>query len=108
MGVKMETLNSILAEELNRLRSLMENYEVELQKLPKGCFIGKEIRGNLYYYLNYRSGKKSIYKYLGRLSDKKISQIKNKIEQRKKIKNLYAEVKKNIIKLEKMTHEKKK
>lgn len=104
----METLSGILMEELNRLKSLKKNYEVELLKLPKGCLIEKEIKGHLYYYLNYRLDSKSIFKYLGKLNDKEISQIKNKIEQRKKLKSLCAQTRQNIIKIEKMTHEKKK
>jgi hypothetical protein len=98
----MDTLNSILQEELNRLKSLKENYEHELQKFPKGCFIEKKIKGNLYYYLNYRSGKKSVYKYLGKLDEKDVLLLKNKIEQRKKMKNLYIQTKKSIIKMEKI------
>lgn len=104
----METLNGILIEELNRLKSLKKSYEHNLCKLPKGCLIAKEIKGHLYYYLNYREGKKSIFKYLGKLGNEEISQIKNKIEERRKLKKLYMQVKKNIIKIEKMSHAKKK
>ncbi len=104
----METLNGILMEELDRLKNLKKIYEDSLSKLPKGCLIKKEIRGHIYYYLNYRSGKKSIFEYLGKLSDKEIYQIKNKIEERKKLKDLYIHTKKNIFKIDKMTHEKKK
>ena len=104
----METLNGILAEELSRLESLKKNYEHNLCKLPKGCLIEKEIRGHIYYYLNYREGKKSIFKYLGKLGNEEISQIKNKIEERGKLKRLYIQAKKNITKIKKMSHEKKK
>lgn len=104
----METLNGILIEELNRLKSLKKSYEYNLCKLPKGCLIAKEIKGHIYYYLNYREGKKSIFKYLGKLSDEDISQIKNKIEERRKLKGLYAQTKKNISKIEKMSYGKKK
>ena len=104
----METLNGILIEELNRLKSLKKSYEHNLCKLPKGCLIEKEIKGNIYYYLNYREGKKSIFKYLGKSGNEEISQIKNKIEERRKLKRLYIQTKNNIIKIEKISHEKKK
>lgn|GEM_PF-291112 len=100
----METLNGILTEELNRLKSLKKNYENNLGNLPKGCLIEKEIKGHPYYYLNYREGKKSIFKYLGKLSEEEISQIKNKIEERRKLKRLYIHAKNNITKIEKMSH----
>ena len=103
----METLNGILTEELNRLKSLKKNYEANLGNLPKGSLIEKEIKGHIYYYLNYREAKKSIFKYLGKLSDEEIFQIKNKIEERRKIKRLCIHAKDNIKKIEKMFHAKK-
>ncbi len=103
----METLNGILTEELNRLKSLKKHYEDNLGNLPKGSLILKEIKGHTYYYLNYREGKKGIFKYLGKLSDEEISQIKNKIEERRKIKRLYIHTKNNIMKIGKMSHAKK-
>jgi len=41
----MEILNGILKEELNRLKSLKNNYEHELNKLLKGSLVKKEIKG---------------------------------------------------------------
>jgi hypothetical protein len=52
-------------------------------------------------------GKKSIFKYLGKLSAEEIFQIKSKIEERRKIKRLYIHAKNNITKIEKMSHAKK-
>ena len=46
----MEILNGILKEELNRLKSLKNNYEHELNKLLKGSLVKKEIKGQVYYY----------------------------------------------------------
>jgi hypothetical protein len=104
----METLNGILAEELNRLKGLQKRYEHNLSKLPKGCLIEKVIKNQLYYYLNYREGKKSIFKYLGKLSNEDVSQIKDKIEERRKLKGLYTQTKRNISRIEKMSYGEKK
>jgi hypothetical protein len=98
----MEILNGILKEELSRLENLKKSYESKLSKFPKGSLIKKEIKGHIYYYLNYRERKKSIFKYLGKLDKEKISQIKLKIEERRRLRKLYIQVKNNIIKLEKM------
>lgn len=104
----MEVLNGILKEELSRLKNLKRSYENKLSKFPKGSLIKKEIKGHIYYYLNFRDGKKSVFKYMGKLSKEEISQIKNKIEERRKLRKLYIQVKNNIVKLEKMSHGKKK
>ena len=104
----MEILDGILKEELIRLRKLKKIYEHKLSKFPKGSLIKKEIKGHIYYYLNYRDGEKSIFKYLGKLKKEEISKIKNKIEERRKLRKLHTQTKKNIIKLKKISHEKKK
>lgn len=104
----MEILNGILKEELSRLKNLKKSHENKLSKFPKGSLIKKEIKGHIYYYLNYREGEKSIFKYLGKLDKEEISQIKLKIEERRKLRKLYIQVKNNIIKLEKMSYGKKK
>ena len=83
----MEILNGILKEELSRLENLKKSYESKLSKFLKGSLIKKEIKGHIYYYLNYRERKKSIFKYLGKLDKEKISQIKLKIEERRRLRN---------------------
>ena len=61
----MEVLESILKEELNRLRKLKKEYENKLKNSQKGSLIKKQIKGHEYYYLNYRENKKKVFKYLG-------------------------------------------
>ena len=102
----MEVLDGILKEELNRLNKLKKEYEDKLKKLPKGSLIKKEIKKNIYYYLNYRDGKKSVFKYLGKLDKEEISRIKNNIDERRKLRNLYIHTRENIKKLKKMSNEK--
>ena len=108
-GVKvMEIFDGIIEEELNRLKSLKRLYELELKSYIKGCLIKKNIKGHIYYYLNYRDNKKKVFKYLGKLSEDEVSDIKKKIEKRRNIKKLYIQVKKNIRRLEKISNGKKK
>ena len=98
----MKILNSVLSEELDRLNQLKKNYEIQIVKLPKGCLIKKNIKGNIYYYLNYRQEKKKIFKYIGKLSGKELENLLDKIEERRKLEKLNKQVKKDIEKLEKM------
>jgi hypothetical protein len=100
----MEIFDGIVEEELNRLKSLKKQYEHELSGYMKGCLIKKNIKGHIYYYLNYRDNKKKVFKYLGKLSEDKVSDIKKKIEKRRNIKKLYIQVKKNIRRLEKISN----
>ncbi len=98
----MKILNSVLNEELDRLNKLKKNYEKQIAKLPKGSLIRKNIKGNIYYYLNYRQEKKKIFKYIGKLSRKELENLLDKIEKRRKLEKLNKQVKKDIKKLEKM------
>lgn len=101
----MEILNGILKEELERLKKLKKSYERKISKLPKGSLVRKEIKGHIYYYLNYREGNKGIFKYLGKLNEKELEELKKKISERRKLRGLYIQVKRNINKLGKMLHE---
>jgi len=91
----MKILNSVLNEELDRLNKLKKNYEKQIAKLPKGSLIEKNIKGNIYYYLNYR-------KYIGKLPGKELENLLDKIEERRKLEKLNKQIKKDIKKLEKM------
>jgi len=98
----MKILNGVLNEELDRLNKLKRNYEKQIAKLPKGSLIRKNIKGNIYYYLNYRQEKKNIFRYIGKLPRKELENLLDKIEERRKLEKLNKQAKKDIKKLEKM------
>ena len=98
----MKILNGVLNEELDRLNQLKKNYEKQIAKLPKGSLIRKNVKGNIYYYLNYRQEKKKIFKYIGKLPGEELGNLLGKIEERRRLKKLNKQVKKDIKKLEKM------
>ena len=98
----MKILNGVLNEELDRLNKLKKSYEKQIAKLPKGSLIEKNIKGNIYYYLNYRQEKKKIFKYIGKLPGKELENLFAKIEERRKLEKLNKQVKKDIKKLKKM------
>ncbi len=100
----MEIFDGIIEEELNRLKNLKRQYEHELSGYIKGCLIKKNIKGHIYYYLNYRDNKKKVFKYLGKLGESEVSDIKKKIEKRRNIKKLYSQVKMNIKRLERISN----
>jgi len=97
----MKILNDILKEELDRLTQLKKVYESKITKLPKGCLIKKNIKDHAYYYLNYRLGKKQIFRYIGKLSEKEIKDLLTGIEERRKFEKFLRQVKKDIKEIEK-------
>lgn len=98
----MEILNSVLKEELNRLKKLNGQYLKQISNLPRGSLIRKKIKGHIYYYFSYWYQNKSTFKYVGKLSRKARENLLDKIDERKKYEKLNRRVKKDIKKLEKM------
>jgi len=97
----MKILNDILQEEKERLLELEKIYKSKIQQLPKGSLIKKNIKGHNYYYLNYRSYKKQVFKYIGKLSEKEIKDLLTGIEERRKFEKFLRRVKKDIKEIEK-------
>lgn len=58
-------LLDIVTEEIERLEELLEFYEKELIKYPKGYLSKRNRKGNIYYYRSYREGKKVKTIYIG-------------------------------------------
>jgi len=104
----LEILNGVLNEELERLKKLEKSYAEKIAQLPRGSLIKKNIKGNIYYYLNYRKGKKGVFEYIGKLGKKELERMKEKITERRKLEELKRQVKKDIKKLEKMINGSKK
>ena len=98
----MSMLASIVAKEQQRNMNMILEYTKELESLPKGSIRAKNVKGKIYYYLNYREGNKVVSKYIGKDLDK-ISDLKNLIERRIQIEKIIKQLKverKEIVKME--------
>lgn len=101
----MGVIKGVLKEELENSLRMKQEYEKELGSYPGGCFIRKEIRGNKYYYLAVRKGKKVKFIYKGKeLSKGDIAQLKDSRRLRKKYKELIKKLSKRIKYLRKVLH----
>ena len=83
-------INSVVKNEAIRNKQMIEQYERILQNLPKGSLI---CRKNEYYYLKYRKDGKIYDEYIGKNS-KVITDIKEKLEQRKHCADMLSALKK--------------
>jgi len=72
----------MLEEEKKRNLEMQETYKQEIEALPKGSIMIKDISGKKYYYLKYRQGQKIKNDYLGKDEDI-VEDIKRNIEKRK-------------------------
>lgn len=81
----MNMILSMVLQEKQRIDYMLARYHETLSELPKGTISEKLIKGNTYYYLKYRDGKKVISKYVGK---DKIQEVRELVEKRRHIEAL--------------------
>ena len=82
----------LLEEEKERNLERQEAYKEEIDQLPKGSLVIREVGNKKYYYLYYRCGYKMKSKYLKVGTD--IEEIKEQIAKRKHYEGLIKRLKK--------------
>jgi len=93
----MGVIKGVLKEELENSIQLKKEYEKALKSNPGGCIVKKEIRGNNYYYLAIREGKKVKFIYKGKkLSEDDVAQLKKSKQLRNKYKKLIQKLNNQI------------
>ena len=90
-------IRGVLEEELERNSRIKIRYMDEIEQLPKGSILLREIGNQEYYYLKFRENKKVVSKYIGQKNEVDIKELEEKIKKRKHIeailKNLVLEEK---------------
>lgn len=81
----MNLIISTVLQEKQRIDYMLAKYQEALAELPKGTISEKQVKGNTYYYLKYRDGKKVVSKYIGK---KDINELKQQIDRRRHIETM--------------------
>ncbi|HHE38732.1 MAG TPA: hypothetical protein ENL20_09195 [Candidatus Cloacimonetes bacterium] len=92
----MSIVKDILKDEKERILELISRNEKLMEDLPKGSISKKKRGSNLFCYLAYREGSNVKFKYLGKEKSIIVSEFREKIEKRKKIKQRIKELQKNL------------
>lgn len=95
----MSILDGIVKEEHERITRVIYNIEEEIKALPKGYISEKKIKGNSYYYLQYRENKKMNSQYIKR---EDVDSYRALISHRKELEQDLKEMKAEKKKLEKV------
>jgi len=82
--MEMLLLEEIVLQERQRIERMMRSYEEELTTLPKGTLVKKKIRNNIYFYLQYRDGKKMLSQYVGK-AENRILEVQQQLERKKQV-----------------------
>lgn len=81
----MNLIISTVLQEKRRIDYMLAKYQEALAELPKGTISEKQVKGNTYYYLKYRDGKRVVSKYIGK---KDINELKQQIDRRRHIETM--------------------
>jgi hypothetical protein len=81
----MAVIDSVLKEELARLRALRARYAVERAALPNGSVIMKIKSGHRYAYRAYREGRRVVTDYIGPEASPQARQLAATLKKRRKI-----------------------
>ena len=101
-------MESILKQELVRLKETEKSYVREIDKLPRGSLQVKRIKGYQYLYLVSSKNSKLGYRYLGNMPEEKLRKLKEDIALRKKYQGLLKEVRQDIGRIAKIIYGQKK
>ena len=89
-------IKAILREELENSLRMKKDYEQALAKLPRGALVQKIIKGNKYYYLAERVGRRVRYHYKGKMPEAEQKKYAEAKKMRAKYSRLLSQVKKQI------------
>ena len=94
----MSILDEVLIEEYERSKRFKKMYQEKLQDLPKGYLSRKNIKGKVYYYLQYRDGEKIVSQFV---PNENVESLQKQIEDRRKYEKRVREVEADLRKIRK-------
>ena len=81
----MAVIDSVLREELQRLKALRARYASQLAEIPSGTVVMKVKSGHKYAYRAYRKGGRVITDYIGPESSPSVRHVVELLQKRRKI-----------------------
>jgi hypothetical protein len=98
----MSYLKSVLQEEYERLKALLEKYNNEISALPHGSISIKKRNQKEYVYLAYRKKENVKFEYIGSISSEKSKNVVKKVKLRKESEIKLKQVRKDLEEIKKV------
>ena len=98
----MSYLKSVLQEEYERLKALLQKYNDEISALPHGSISIKKRNQKEYVYLAYRKKGNVKFEYIGSISSEKSKNVVKKVKLRKGYEIKLKQVRKDLQEIEKV------
>ncbi|MBI4667980.1 MAG: hypothetical protein HY747_02155 [Elusimicrobia bacterium] len=103
----MAIIIGVLKEELQNSLRIIARYRQEIESLPKGSVVQKEIKARKYDYLVFRKNGKVVLKYMGKLSPKEKAVYRQAGKKRRQYLKLLKDLKKQVKFIKHALHERK-
>ncbi len=103
-GSCLAVFDSVLREELQRLKALRARYASELAKIPTGSVVMKLKSGHRYAYRAYREGPRVVTDYIGPEASQRVSRAVEQQQKRRKILKDIRAIEADLARLRKMTN----
>ena len=86
-------IKGILEDELERNKRMLKTYMDKYEALRKGSIFVRTKGSGQYCYLNYRDGSRVVSEYIGSPDSPEVQDIKEQIEERKRVKQIIKDMK---------------
>ncbi len=96
----MSIIQSVIIEEFERLKRLKNNYNKEIEALPRGAVSKRKRGARFYLYLIYRSDKKVVTKYVGNWESEKAKAVLKQVRQRQELEQKLKQVNRDLAETE--------
>ena len=103
----MSYLKSVLQEEYERLKALLQKFNDEISALPHGSISIKKRNQKEYVYLAYRKKENVKFEYIGSISSEKSKNVVKKVKLRKGYEIKLKQVRKDLEEIEKVINKRK-
>ena len=86
-------IKGILEDELERNKRMLKTYMDKYEAIRKGSIFVRTKGSGQYCYLNYRDGSRVVSEYIGSPDSPEVQDIKEQIEERKRVKQIIKDMK---------------
>jgi len=107
MKMRPDPVRGVLVEELANAESRLAMYARELNSMPRGSLVSRNIRGNQYHYVAYWGGGKVRYEYKGKMVPADIRRYVESSKMKAKYRGLMADLRARINFIKRALHERK-
>lgn len=100
----MSVIQDVIKEEYNRLKSLLDLYDLKISECARGSLSVKKRGGHSYYYLAFRENRKVKFVYVGKEDSLSVKEVSEQLEKRRRYEKMRKKSKENLEEVRKLLY----